>query len=61
MPNSDREIHLEKQEKKGIWEEYVNDFEYRGRQSMSYEHFNKLWRDCFPYVKIRKYKQVSGN
>jgi hypothetical protein len=61
MPNTDGEIHLEKQEKRAIWEEYVNDFEYRGRKSMSREHFNKLWRDCFPYVKIRSYKQVSGN
>jgi hypothetical protein len=60
MPNTDGEIHLEKQLKKSIWEEYVNDFEYRGRKFMSYEQFCKLWRDSFPHVKIRSYKQVSG-
>jgi hypothetical protein len=61
MPNTDGEIHLEKQLKRGIWEEYVNDFEYRGRKSMSYKNFCMLWRKSFPHVKIRTYKQVSGN
>ena len=61
MPNPDGEIHLEKQLKRGIYEEYVDDFEYRGKKAMSYENFNKLWRESFPHVKIRKYKQVSGN
>ena len=61
MPNTDGEIHLEKQLKRGIYEEYVDDFEYRGKKAMSYENFNKLWRESFPHVKIRKYKQVSGN
>jgi len=61
MPNTDGEIHLEKQQKRVIWEEYVNDFAYRGRKSMSYENFCRQWRISFPHVKIRKYKQVSGN
>ena len=61
MPNTDGEIHLEKQLNRGIYEEYVNDFEYRGRKSMSYENFCLTWRKSFPHVKIRQYKQVSGN
>jgi hypothetical protein len=60
MPNTDGHIHLEKQLKKGIWEEYVGDFEYRGRRTMSYDAFCVLWRDSFPHVKIRAFKQVSG-
>jgi hypothetical protein len=60
MPNTDGHIHLEKQLKKGIFDEYVGDFEYRGRPPLSYDAFCKLWRDSFPHVKIRNYKQVSG-
>jgi hypothetical protein len=60
MPNTDGYIHLEKQLKKGIWEEYVGDFEYRGRAPLSYDAFCRIWRDSFPHVKIRNYKQVSG-
>jgi hypothetical protein len=60
MPNTDGHIHLEKQAKKGIWEEYCGDFEYRGRPPLSYGEFCRLWRDSFPHVKIRSYKQVSG-
>ena len=61
MPNTDGHIHLEKQHKIGIWEEYKADFEYRGYEVLSYNAFCKIWRDCFPHVKIRIYKQVSGN
>jgi len=25
-----------------------------------YNAFYKLWRDVFPYIKLRKYKQVTG-
>jgi hypothetical protein len=60
MPNTDGHIHLEKQLKKGIWEEYVGDFQHQDRQFLSYDGFCKLWRDSFPHVKIRAYKQVSG-
>ncbi len=61
VPNSDGEIHLEKQQKKDIWQEYVDDFTYRGRQWMTYANFCKLWQSSFSHVKIREYKQVSGN
>ena len=61
VPNSDTgAIHLEKQHKKNIWEEYVGDCEYNRDHFLSYNSFLKLWRDCFPHVKIRSYKQVSG-
>jgi hypothetical protein len=60
MPNTDGHIHLEKQLKKGIWEEYKGDFEYRGRKHLSYDGFCKMWRESFPHVRIRAYKQVSG-
>jgi hypothetical protein len=60
MPNTDGHIHLEKQLKKGIWEEYKGDFQYQGRAFLSYDGFCKLWRNSFPHVKIRAYKQVSG-
>jgi hypothetical protein len=60
QPNTHSEIHLEKQEKKSIYEEYKKDFEYQNRKPMSLSHFLKLWRDAFPHVKIRAYKQVSG-
>lgn len=60
MPNTDGEIHLEKQEMKGIWREYQEDFLCRGRQPLSYKTFLRIWQDCFSHVKIRAYKQVSG-
>ena len=61
MPNTDGHIHLEKQLKSGIYEEYVADFEYHDKPALSYNAFCKLWRDSFPHVRIRAYKQVSGS
>lgn len=60
MPNTDGEIHLEKQDIKGIYEEYEADFEEKGRNPLCYQSFCKLWTKSFPHVKIRAYKQVSG-
>ena len=60
MPNTDGHIHLEKQLKSGIWDEYKADFKYRGYEALSYDNFCKIWRTSFPHVKIRAYKQVSG-
>jgi hypothetical protein len=56
MPNTDGEIHLEKQEKKSIWEEYASDFKFKNRSPLSYSSFCELWTSSFPYVKIRVYK-----
>lgn len=60
MPNTDGEIHLDKQEKKSIWLEYRNEFVATGRDHLSYQSFNQLWAKAFPHVRIRVYKQVSG-
>jgi hypothetical protein len=60
MPNTDGHIHLEKQLKKGIWEEYRDDFVHHDRPYLSYNSFCQIWRDSFPHVRIRAYKQVSG-
>jgi hypothetical protein len=60
MPNSDGEIHLEKQHKKAIWKEYADDQKYLNRAFLGYDAFLKLWRECFSHVKIRCFKNVSG-
>ena len=60
VPNSGGEIHLEKQHKKSIWTEYKEEFEFRNRRHMSYQNFLNLWKNSFPHVKIRAYKQVTG-
>jgi hypothetical protein len=60
MPNTDGEIHLEKQEKKTIWKEYVEQQQFDGQQYLGYDAFRKLWDRSFPFVKIRAYKHVSG-
>lgn len=61
VPNSSSgEIHLEKQEKKSIFNEYKAIFDASGHSSVMYGRFTQLWSECFPHVKIRSYKQVSG-
>jgi hypothetical protein len=60
MPNTDGEIHLEKQEKKSIWKEYVEQHQFDGKQYLGYDAFRKLWDCAFPFVKVRAYKHVSG-
>ena len=60
VPNSDGEIHLEKQEKKSIWTEYKEDFQSKGRKYLTYSAFLELWRKAFSHVKVRAYKQVTG-
>ena len=60
MPNSDQ-IHLEPQEMKSIYDEYVLEYGKTPAWLITYDAFCKLWRDCFPYVKIREFKAVTGN
>ena len=62
MPNTDilGEIHLDKQEKKAIWNAYKLDFKDQNRAFLSYPVFCALWTKAFPHVRIRVYKQVSG-
>ena len=59
MPNSD-EIHLEPMHVKEIWEEYRETMTYLNSGHISLESFRHLWIHCFPYVKIREFKAVSG-
>lgn len=60
IPNSNDEIHLEPITIQEIHDEYVIDMEHQGDESLGYEAFLRMWNSCFPYVKIREYKQVTG-
>lgn len=60
IPNSNGEIHLEKQEKKSIYKEYEEDCKYYRRKYLTYSQFLDMWKQCFSHVKIRVYKQVTG-
>ena len=57
IPNSNDEIHLEPITIQEIYDEYVIDMEHQGDQSLGYEALLRMWSSCFPYVKIREYKQ----
>lgn len=57
MPNV-REIHLEKTEKKTIYEIMVND--RIGEAPVSYSQFCRIWKTHFSHVKIRECKAVTG-
>jgi hypothetical protein len=59
QPNSN-EIHLEPQEVKSIYEEYFGFDEQSDYMYLSYPQFVQLWKHCFPYVKIREFKAVTG-
>jgi hypothetical protein len=60
IPNSNGQIHLEKQERKSIYNEYAEDSKYFGRKYLTYSQFLDMWKRCFSHVKIRVYKQVTG-
>ena len=57
VPNSDQ-IHLEHMDLKELWTEYFDDMgeEY----AYGYEAFLKLWKVCFPHVRVREFKQCCG-
>ena len=61
QPNRD-EVHLDQMFKKEVYADYLEDFAgiYDDRSTLSYPSFDKIWNDCFPYVKIREYKACSG-
>jgi len=60
QPNAD-EIHLDPVTKKEVYEEYKSDAFVNSHSAIySYSEFAKLWNSCFPKVKIREYKNVSG-
>ena len=60
-PNSN-EIHLEKQDKKEIYDLYLAKFEgiLDNEDIVSYSYFNRLWDKLFSHVRIREYKAVTG-
>ena len=61
QPNRD-EIHLDQMFKNEVYAEYLEDFAgvYDDRPTLTYPSFDKIWNECFPYVKIREYKACSG-
>lgn len=54
-PNSDKEIFLEPQKKKDIYEEFKSDYPHN---LASESGFLNIWLECFPNVKIREWKAV---
>jgi hypothetical protein len=61
VPNSDHEIHLEPIPKKEVYKEYVFDMEFLGDEPVTMETFYKIWKNVYPYVKVRKYKNSCGH
>ena len=59
MSNRD-EIHLEPTWIKDVWEEYSDNMKMLDVPYLSVNDFGKIWVNCFPYVKIREFKAVSG-
>ena len=61
MPNGG-EIHLDSQDKKDIYNDYVSDIKniFLEDSPVSFPQFWKLWHAVFPYVVIREYKGVTG-
>jgi len=57
VPNSDR-IHLDHAEAKSVWEDYMDDATIEN--NLSYARFLQLWKMCFPYVRLREYKQCCA-
>jgi hypothetical protein len=60
MPNTDNEIHLEPVLIKDIYEEYVEDMGDYKLERVNIEAFRVVWTDCFPNVRIREFKAVTG-
>ena len=59
MPNSDQ-IHFEPMHIKEAWEEYRDVMKTLDSGYISAGAFGQMWTNCFPYVKIREFKAVSG-
>lgn len=54
------EIHLEPTSILRVHGEYVINVQDAGENTLSYAAFLSMWTTCFPHVKIREYKAVSG-
>ena len=61
VPNSDSETHIDPITKKSIHEEYVFDMKHLGEPALELQTFLRVWKDCYPYVRMRKYKQSCGH
>lgn len=65
-PNKDGEIHLEPIDKCTIHAEYFEDIQKESEDHeeeptpLSYRQFLYIWDLCYPNVKIREYKAVTG-
>lgn len=62
QPNS-MEAHLELSTKKEIWEIYKREMRCLYGENevvLNYDTWVQIWNVCFPYLKIREYKAVSG-
>jgi len=60
VPNSAGEIHLEPIDIKDVWKEYSEDMINVGECPLRADEFGLLWKKCFPFVKVREYKAVTG-
>ena len=60
IPNSDGEIHLEPISIKEVWQEYAEEMTGYSEVPLEVQAFGSMWVNCFPYVKIREYKAVTG-
>ena len=60
QPNAN-EIHIDPIDIKEVWNLYKTDPVVASEEKVyGYEAFTKIWRDVFPKVKIREYKNVTG-
>ena len=60
QPNAN-EIHIDPITETEVWNEYRSDvFVQSHSEVYSYKSFTKIWRDVFPKVKMREYKNVTG-
>jgi len=60
IPNSLGEVHLEPIDIKDVWGEYNEDMSHTGERTLSVNEFGQIWLSCYPHVKIREYKAVTG-
>ena len=60
IPNSDCEIHLEPISIKEVWQEYADEMKGYNEEPLEVKAFGSMWVNCFPFVKIREYKAVTG-
>ncbi len=58
-PNRD-EIHLEPTDIKSVHAEYRQAVADTGEEVLAYTTFLNLWVTCFPHVRIREFKAVTG-